>query len=108
MINLQSKVSGLLGLATKAGKIAFGTQAVIESIEKKTAKLVVIAKDTSEGSRNKIQKICEEKNVTYIIFGSIEENSIAIGKFNKAVIAIKDNNFADAILKIINGGDTIE
>ena len=47
-----------------------------------------------------------EKNIEYIFFGTIEENSNAIGKYNKAIIAIKDKNFAEAILKIINGGDT--
>lgn len=108
MIEMQTKVCGLLGLATKAGKIAFGMQAVEESIERQTTKLVIIAEDTSEGTSKKIKKMCEEKNVKYIFFGSIEENSRAIGKYNKAIIAIKDKNFAEAILKIISGGDTIE
>ena len=106
MINVQTRVNGLLGLATKAGKISFGMQAVEESIEKNNASLVIIANDIAEASSKKIVKVCKEKNIDYIFFGTIEENSSAIGKYNKAIIAVKDKNFAEAILKIINGGDT--
>ena len=106
MINVQTRVNGLLGLATKAGKISFGMQAVEESIEKNNASLVIIANDIAEASSKKIVKVCKEKNIDYIFFGTIEENSSAIGKYNKAIIAVKDKNFAEAILKIFNGGDT--
>ena len=37
-------------------------------------------------------------------YGKIEEISKAIGKQNRAVIAITDKNLADAILKVIHGG----
>ena len=39
---------GLIGLATRAGKIVFGTDACLEQIIKKNAKLVIVAKDASE------------------------------------------------------------
>ena len=42
-----------------------------------------------------------------IIFGTIFDNSRAIGKHNKAVIGIKDKNLADAIKKEIHGGGEI-
>jgi len=96
----------MLGLSSRAGKIVCGVDAVIEEINKSTIHAVIIAEDTAENTRNKIDKICKEKNIDIIYFGTIDENSNAIGKFNKAVIAIKDKNFAQAILKIINGGDT--
>lgn len=96
------------GQLLKHGKIAFGAEAVEESINKKITKLVIIAKDTSENSIKRIEKICTDNNVKYVLFGTIEENSLAIGKYNKAIIGVKDQNFAEAILKIISGGDTIE
>ncbi len=105
MIQVQNKVSGMLGLASKAGKICFGVDATCEAIEKQIAKLVIIAKDASENTAKKIEKLSKEKNIKYIYFGTIEENSLAIGKFNKAIIAVKDQNFSEAILKIISGGD---
>ena len=42
-----------------------------------------------------------------IIDGKIEELSKTIGKNNKAVIGIKDINFANSIQKKYNGGDII-
>ena len=68
MINVQNRVNGLLGLATKAGKISFGMQAVEESIEKNNASLVIIANDIAEASSKKIVKVCKEKGIDYIFF----------------------------------------
>ena len=42
-----------------------------------------------------------------IIDGNVEEISKSIGKINKAVIGIKDINFANSIQKKYNGGDVI-
>ena len=48
-----------------------------------------------------------ENDIKCFVFGSIDENSKAIGKKNKAIIAVKDKNFSEAICRIINGGDAI-
>ncbi len=104
---VQNKINGLLGLANKAGKILCGSDAVEEAIYKKKIKLVLIAEDSSDKTRFKFLNICLKNNVKSILYGTIQENSKAIGKLNKAIIAIKDKNFADAILKKIYGGDTI-
>ena len=40
-------------------------------------------------------------------FGTNENLSHAIGKNNKTVIGIKDKNIAEAIERILNGGDDI-
>lgn len=101
----QNKVNGLLGLSAKAGKIAFGNDAVIETIVKNTAKLVIIAEDTSQNTAKKIEREALKNNIKCVYFGTIENNSKVIGKENKAIISIKDINFADAIFKIISGGD---
>ncbi len=94
---MENKIYGLLGLCTRAGKISFGTEAVLEKISKRKVKLLIIAEDTSEKSKKKILDIAQKNNVPYIIFGTIFDNSKAIGKVNKAIIAIEDKNFAEAI-----------
>ena len=58
-------------------------------------------------SKSKFVKLCEKYNVPIIIDGKIEELSKTIGKNNKAVIGIKDINFANSIQKKYNGGDII-
>ena len=51
MIN--NNILGLIGLAMKAGKIAFGADSVEETILKGKAKLVIVSKDSSERTKNK-------------------------------------------------------
>ncbi len=69
--------------------------------------IVIIAEDGSLKTKEKFQKIANENNITVFIYGDIDSNSKAIGKKNKAVIAIKDKNFSNAICKIISGGEAI-
>ena len=105
MIN--SKICGLLGLATRAGKVVFGTEAVLKEIEKNRTKLVIIAIDASERTKMKFKNICNEKNIPIKEALMMDELSKTIGKDNKAVLGIKDINFSNEIIKIIDGGEAI-
>ena len=105
MIN--KNILGLIGLAMKAGKVAFGADSVEENITKRKAKLIIISKESSERTKSKFVKLCEKYNIPIIIDGKIEELSKTIRKNNKAVIGIKDINFANSIQKKYNGGDII-
>ncbi len=103
MINHQ-KIYGLIGLATKAGKITAGSEATAEAIEKKIVKLILIAKDASQRTKKLFEEKCKMNNIPIYEVTSIEEMSKAIGKPNKAVVGIKEKGFAQAIKKIIIGG----
>ena len=103
----QNKVLGLIGLSAKAGKIAFGAEQVEEFIEKNKAKLVIIAEDASSRTKENFEKLCKKKNLRVVTYQTIENLSKAIGKQNKAVIAILDKNLGEEIYKIICGGVTI-
>ena len=102
MIN---KVYGLLGISSKAGKVISGTDIILEKMERKKVKLVIIAEDASEKTIKNMKYYCNKENVELIIYGNILENSKAIGKHNKATIAIIDQNLANAIKKLIHGGE---
>ena len=99
-----NKINGLLGITAKAGKMLSGTDLVLEEMAKKHVELVIIAADASLKTIKNMQYYCEKENVEMIIYGTIFDNSKAIGKHNKAVIGIKDKNLADAIKKEIHGG----
>lgn len=101
------RLYGLLGLATRAGKMVFGTEACKSSIEKKKVKLLIVATDASERTKKSFYEICEEFNVPMCEKLTIESISNSIGKGNKAVIGITDINFSKEMLKIINGGEFI-
>lgn len=106
MINKQN-ILGLLGICTKAGEICFGTDACIDLIEHNKMKLILIAEDAADRTKRNFEFLCKNNSVPVAIYGTIEENSKAIGKVNKAVIGIKNNSFANQINKMINGGELI-
>lgn len=105
MIN--NKICGLLGLARRAGKLTFGTEACLQEIDKNRVNLIIIATDAAERTKMNFKNICNEKKVPIFEILNIEEMSNAIGQSNKAVIGIKDINFSKEIIKIINGGEAI-
>ena len=102
-----NKIYGMIGLARRAGKINFGTESSIEIIKNRKAKLVIVAEDAADRTKKNIKIECEKSNVAFRIYGTIEELSNAIGQNNKAIIAIKDENFAKEIIKKIDGGEII-
>ena len=102
MIN-SKKIIGLLGLSARARKISFGADATELEIENKKVKLVIVTTDASDRSKRRFTEKCNEYNIPIIIYGTIEEISNAIGKQNKAIIGIKDENIAEEIKKIIRG-----
>jgi len=101
---INSKVNGLLGLAAKAGKIVAGFDAVNECIKKNKGKLVIVSIEAAEKTKNNIKYISKKNNIECIEYGKIEHLSKAIGRENKAIICIIDNNFATAIKNILMEG----
>ena len=104
---LENKIYGLIGLARRAGKVSFGTESSIETIEKKKAKLVIVAEDSSDRTKKNFKELSQKLNVPFRIVGTIEDLIKSIGQVNKAVLVIKDENFAKEILKRIDGGEII-
>lgn len=98
---------GFIGLSMKAGKIVFGTEAVVQSIQKRKVKLVIVAEDAADRTIEKFRKLAEECKIPFVKYGETNSLSKAIGKDNKVVIGIKDKNIAEQIVKKIYGGDTI-
>ena len=103
--NNNDKVLGLLGLATKAGKVLSGTDMVLDGIKRHKVKLVIIAEDASEKTYSNFEYECLSRSIQFERYGKIEDLSNAIGKVNRAVIAISDINLAEAIIKVIHGGE---
>ena len=82
------KILGLIGLATRAGKVCFGADSVEQEIKKKKVYVVILAIDASERTKEKFKKLCQRYKVPIILEGEIEILSKAIGKSNKAVIGV--------------------
>mgnify|MGYP000936102781 FL=1 len=122
----KKKYLNLLGFASKSGKIMFGDDDVILGLERSKVSLIIISEDMSQKAKEKFLKRLENvfenrykyngynkkgitkekieienKNIKVIIVGTKEENSSAVGKVNKPIIGICDNNLSKGIIKSI-------
>ena len=79
--------------------------AVSDEIRRNKVKLLIVAKDASKKTLENVRYLAEKKNIKIVVIGSIESNSKAIGKENRAIIGVKDKNIADGIIKIFYGGE---
>lgn len=93
----------LLGLAMRAGKVSAGSDTVISDLKKRRVKLLIIANDLAENSRQKLEMVAQKVQVLIVDNFSSAEISQAIGKDCK-VIGLKDQGFKKAILKQLNKG----
>jgi ribosomal protein L7Ae-like RNA K-turn-binding protein len=85
-----------LGLAYRAKKVVLGEE-VLNRIDK--VKLMFIASDISEKSRERYEKKCYYYGIDHIDDYLSKELSEALGKNNVKVIGILDEGFKDALLK---------
>lgn len=122
----KKKYLNLLGFASKSGKIMFGDDDVILGLERNKVSLIIISEDMSQKAKEKFLKRLENvfenrykyngynkkgiskeiseqgnKKIKVIIVGTKEENSSAVGKVNKPIIGICDNNLSKGIIKSI-------
>ena len=74
---------------------------------KRKVKLLLLAEDASERTKEIFQKEGKEKNIPVQECLTSEEIGRRIGKSKKAIIGISDENFAKAIYKILSGGEAI-
>ena len=97
----------MLGISAKAGKIVSGTDYCIQELKKGKIQLILVAEDASEKTKKNFVFYTQEVKIPIVFFGTIDDNSKAIGKQNRAVIGIAEKNLANQIEKIINGGEII-
>ena len=94
-----NKVLSLLGLATKAGKVASGEFSTEKSVKTGKGFLVLVADDASQNTRKKFQNMCDFYEVPISFIANKEELGRFCGKEFRASLAVQDENFAKAMLK---------
>ena len=101
---INSKLLGMMGLASRARKIVTGTEIVTEKIKSgKKVEIVLIASDVSQNTLKKIVNCCEYYHTEYVqLQFTQDEISHAVGKSClTSSVAILDRNFADAIKNLV-------
>ena len=75
-----NKVTSLLGLATKAGKISSGEFMTEKTVKEGKAYLVMVADDASDNTKKKFKNMCEFYEVPICFFSEKESLGHAMGK----------------------------
>lgn len=93
-MNPQQSFLSMLGLARRAGKLAFGYDAVLDLVRGHQATLLVLACDLSERSRSRFLEQVGARDVTclYPPF-TMEQIQLAIGR-RTGILALTDSGFA--------------
>lgn len=94
-----NKVLSLLGLATKAGKVASGEFSTEKSVKSGRGFLVLVADDASQNTKKKFQNMCDFYEVPIYFIADKEELGKFCGKEFRASLAVQDENFAKVMLK---------
>ena len=98
-----SKALYLIGLATKAGKTVSGEFSTEKSIKSGKGYLAVVAGDSSENTKKKFRNMCSFYEVPLYILSDKETLGHSMGKEFRASLAVQDWNFAQAIMKALDG-----
>lgn len=88
-------VLSFLGIARRAGKILYGEK-LYEHM--KDVKLVFIASDASEKTKERILKKCSYYEIPWIADYGFKEISEAIGRHNVKIAGIADEGMARSVL----------
>ena len=112
-----NKTYAMIGLANKAGKLVSGEDAVRNGIRSGKVKLVILAEDASGNTTKRFTNSAAFYNIALVTWGLKEELGNSIGKSERSVIGITDENFskslkekveAEVIKKERPGGDLLE
>ena len=96
---MKDKIFSMIGLAQKAGKVVSGESNCEKEIKRGKSKLLIMAVDCSENTRESFRNMCALRGIDMIEIGTKEVLGKCIGKEYRAVLAVTDENFAKAIIR---------
>lgn len=95
------KYLNILGLAYRAQKLSTGEHSVLNDIQNRQAKLILLASDIGKQTEKKITDKCHSFQIPYHVVDDRHTIGHAIGKQSRVVIAILDKGFAKKIESLL-------
>jgi ribosomal protein L7Ae-like RNA K-turn-binding protein len=100
---LHNRITGLIGLAHKAGMITAGSSMVIDAVRnKKKPGFVMIAQDVSEAIGEKIIQAATVHHVSHRSVLTKDDFGMILGKAPKSSIAVASGGFVAQLVKAID------
>ena len=97
---MNNKFLGMLGLAKRAGKVQTGEDICSKAVKSGVSKLIIVACDASDNTKKSFSNMCAYYHVPMIVFADKETLGHAIGKQFRASVAVTQDGFTKAILKL--------
>ncbi|MGB9859705.1 MAG: L7Ae/L30e/S12e/Gadd45 family ribosomal protein [Moorellaceae bacterium] len=91
------RVLELLGLALRAGKLAWGSRAAKAGLRRKKVYLILIAEDASSRLKTEFRLLCFKLGVPLVVWGTKEMIGLALGKPPCSVAGVQDEGLAELI-----------
>lgn len=97
-----TKFESYMGFCARARKMVTGYNTVLAEMQKGKVLLLVLGKDLSENTLDKMISLAKGMEIEYRVASTIEELSHMTGKVDKGIYGIKDSNFANVIADAID------
>ena len=99
---MDNKICSFLSICMKAGKIGAGERVCEIALRNGAARLVILARDASGNTKKKFEQKTFYYRVPILTLGTKDEISKCIGKENRAVFVITDENLAGNVIRLVN------
>ena len=99
------KIYGLLGLAARKGSVTSGSEACLHAIKNNAVGLLILAGDSAHNTRERFIRLSGDIGMGHIVFGSCSELGRRIGKEDRSVLLVTDNNLAHGIYTLLGIAD---
>ncbi len=99
------KISSLISLCQKSGKLVSGEFACEKALRDGQAKLTIISSDASDNTKKKFINKSFFYNVKCYVYGDSSGVFAATGKQNRKTIIVTDQSFAFEIDKLLTEQD---
>ncbi|ALX47470.1 YlxQ family RNA-binding protein [Lentibacillus amyloliquefaciens] len=98
---MNERYLNIVGLAYRARKCSVGEETIVKDIQKKRAKLILLANDIGAQTRKKITDKCKSYNIPFEEVDDRITLAHAIGKSQTVAVAILDAGFATKIKSLL-------
>lgn len=95
------KVQNLLSMAQRAGKLVSGDFIVEREVKRNRVLVLFMATDVAENNKKKYEELSSAYKIPLISLFDKEELGQIIGKERRVIVAVEDQGFAKALLKIL-------
>ncbi len=92
----------LLGMARRAGALAYGTGSTRRALKEGRARLILFATDASETQKDKVMKLLRHGETPRATLGTREALGSAVGSAPVSAVAVTDSELAKELAARLN------